>query len=78
MPRRKALEIKKHILRILKQEGELSLRDLDIKVGTNSRTVRTQVDELVFFEKVEILKYPKSERNGRPYTAVRLKCQSAK
>jgi len=73
MARRKALDIKKDILRLLNEVGEMSLRDLDIKINTNSRTIRTQVEELEFFDKVVVTKYPKSDKTGRPYTTVRLK-----
>ncbi len=73
MSRRKALDIKKEIMQVLKQKSELSLRDLDIKVRTNSATIRTQVEELEYFGKVETIKHPKSEKNGRPYITVRLK-----
>ena len=73
MSRRRAIDIKKDILRVLKQNGELSLRDIDIKVNTNSHTIKTQIDELEFFDKVEIIKHPKNDKNGRPFTTVRLK-----
>ena len=72
MSRRKALDIKKEILKVLRQHGELSLRELDIKVNTNSSTIKTQVEELVFFDKVEITKHPKNDKTGRPYTTVKL------
>lgn len=71
--KRKPLDIKKEILRILKENGELSLRELDIKVNTSYQTIRDQVKELEFFGKVETVKHEKSERTGRPYTSVRLK-----
>jgi len=73
MTRRKALDIKKDILKLLKDEGEMSLRDLDIKVNTNSQTIKTQIEELEFFDKVVVLKHPKSDKTGRPFTTVRLK-----
>ena len=73
MARRKALDIKKDILKILKEEGEMSLRDLDIKINTNSRTIRTQVEELEFFDKVVVAKHSKNDKTGRPYTSVKLK-----
>jgi len=73
MTKRKPLNIKKEILRVLKENGELSLRELDIKVNTNYQTIRDQVKELEFFGKVEIIKHEKSEKTGRPYTSVRLK-----
>ena len=73
MVRRKALDIKKDILKILKEEGEMSLRDLDIKINTNSSTIRTQVEELEFFDKVVVTKHSKSDKTGKYYTTVRLK-----
>ena len=73
MNRRKALDIKKEILRVLARDGELSLRELDIKVNTNSHTIRAQIEELDFFDKVIITKHSKNEKNGRPYTTVRMK-----
>lgn len=72
MSRRKALDIKKEILDVLKKHGELSLRELDIKVNTNYQTIRDQVKELEFFGKVEVVKHEKNEKNGRAYTTVRL------
>lgn len=71
--KRKPLNIKKEILRALKENGELSLRELDIKVNTSYQTIRDQVKELEFFGKVEIIKHDKSEKTGRPYTSVKLK-----
>lgn len=73
MSRRKALDIKKEILRVLKKNGELSLRELDIKVNTNYKTIRDQIKELEFFGEIEIIKHEKSEKTGRPYTSVKLK-----
>ena len=70
MARRKALDIKKEILTVLKKENELSLRDLDIKVNTNSHTISTQIEELEFFDKVIVTKHYKNDKNGRPYTTV--------
>lgn len=71
--RRKALDIKKQILKVLKEHGEMSLRDLDIKVNTNSQTIKTQIEELLFFDKVIVIKHPKNDKNGRPYTSVKPK-----
>ncbi len=73
MSRRKALDIKKQILKILREYNEISLRDLDIKTKTNSKTIWTQIEELAFFDKVIIIKHSKNEKNGRPYTTVKLK-----
>jgi len=73
MQRRKALDIKKDILKILEKKEEISLRDLDIRVNTNFRTIRTQIEELEYFGKIVITKHQKNDKNGRPYTTVRLK-----
>ena len=73
MSRRKALDIKKEIIEVLKKEKEVSLRELDIKVNTNYQTIRDQIKELEFFGIVEIIRHEKSEKTGRPYTSVRLK-----
>ena len=71
--KRKPLEIKKKILQILKEKKELSLRELDIKVNTSYQTIRDQVEELEYFDLVEVIKHKKSEKTGRPYTSVKLK-----
>jgi len=71
--KRKALDIKKKILSVLQKEGELSLKALEIKINTGSQTVKTQLEELEFFGKIEIIKHKKSEKTGRPYTSVKLK-----
>lgn len=71
--RRNALAIKKEILDILSKNGELTLRDLDIKANTNSETIRSQIKELEYFGKVIVTKHKKSEKTGRPYTTVKLK-----
>jgi predicted ArsR family transcriptional regulator len=71
--KRKPLEIKKKILQTLKENKELSLRELDIKVNTSYQTIKDQIEELEFFGIVEVIKHKKSEKTGRPYTSVKLK-----
>lgn len=73
MKKRKPLEIKKRILQVLKENKELSLRELDIKVNTGYKTIRDQIEELEFFDLVEVINHKRSEKTGRPYTSVRLK-----
>ena len=73
MGRRKGLEIKKKILEILKEEGELSLEEIERKTNLNNLTVLAHIEELVFFGKVEVIKHKKSEKTGRAFTSVRLK-----
>ena len=71
--KRKPLDIKKEIVKVLRENKELSLRELDIKVNTNYKTIRDQIEELEYFGIVEVIKHKKSEKTGRPYTSVRLK-----
>ena len=73
MKRRAGLEIKKKILQILKEKGEISLGELERKTNTNNKTILNHIKELEFFEKVEIFKHNKSKKTGRPYTSVKLK-----
>ena len=71
--RRKALEIKKGILEVLKKVGEISLRELERKVNTNYSTIKTQVEELEWFDRVIVTHHPKSKKNDKPFTTVKLK-----
>jgi len=71
--KRKVIDIKKAILNTLKKEGELSLKALEIKVNTGSQTISTQIEELEFLGKVEVIKHEKNKLTGRPYTTVKLK-----
>jgi predicted ArsR family transcriptional regulator len=73
MSKRKSLELKKQILKILKEQGEMSLRSLDIKVNTSFKTIRDQIEELEFFGLVEITEHSKNKKTGRPFTSVKLK-----
>lgn len=73
MKRRGGLEIKKKILQILKENGEMSLGRLERKTNANNLTVLNHVEELEFFGKINIIKHEKSEKTGRPYTTIKLK-----
>lgn len=73
MKRREGLDIKKKILQVLKENGEMSLGEIERKTNANNITILKHIKELEFFEKVEIIKHEKSEKTGRPYTSVRLK-----
>jgi len=73
MKKRKPLEIKKRILKILKERGEMSLRELDIKVNTSYQTIRDQIAELEFFGLVTIIHHERNGKTGRPSTTVRLR-----
>ena len=67
------MDIKKKILKILKENGEMSLGEIERKTNSNNKTILSHVKELEFFGKVEIIKHAKSEKTGRPYTSVKLK-----
>jgi len=71
--KRKVIDIKKSILKVLEKEGEISLKALEIKVNTGSQTIQTQTKELEFLGLIEVIKHKKSEKTGRPYTSVKLK-----
>jgi predicted transcriptional regulator len=71
MKRRIALDIKKKILKLL-IEKEMSLRELESKVNTNSKTIKTQINELEYFKLVKVIKHEKSKINGRHFTSVKL------
>jgi predicted ArsR family transcriptional regulator len=73
MKRRGGLEIKKKILQILKENGELSLGEIERKTNANNLTILNHIKELEFFGKIEIVKHKKNEKTGRPYTSVKLK-----
>lgn len=73
MKRRNGLEIKKMILQILRENGEMSLGELERKTNTNNLTILSHIKELEFFDKIERVKHKKSKSTGRPYTSVRLK-----
>ncbi len=73
MKRRDGLEIKKKILQVLKENKELSLRELERKTNTNNLTILNHIKELEYFAFIEVIKHKKSEKTGRPYTSVRIK-----
>lgn len=71
MTRRKALDIKKEILSLLKQK-EMSVRELETKTGTNNLTLKTQLEELQYFGFVDLVHHKKNKKNGREYTTIKL------
>ena len=75
MKRRVGLDIKKKILKILKENGEMSLGEIERKTNTNNLTILNHIKELEFFDKVKVIKHEKNEKTGRPYTSVKLKVQ---
>ncbi len=72
MKRRVGLDIKKKILKILKENGEMSLGEIERKTNTNNLTILNHIKELEFFNKVKVIKHEKNEKTGRPYTSVKI------
>ncbi|AJF63094.1 MAG: hypothetical protein QT11_C0001G0969 [archaeon GW2011_AR20] len=66
------LEIKKRILKALKEEKEISLRRLETKLNIGYNSIKRHCQELEFFRIVNIIKHNKNARNGRPYTSIEL------
>ena len=71
MPRKSGLQIKRQIIRELKNNN-LSIRKLETKLNTNNITIRKHLEELEFFNIVRFIKHKSNERNGRPFTTVEL------
>ncbi len=69
--RKTGLEIKKEILKLLKNE-EYSLRKLERKVNTNYNTIKTHLGELEFLGLIEIVEHERNEINGKPYKTAKL------
>lgn len=70
MPKRTSKEVRKAILEILKDGNPHSLGDLERKVGTNWKTIRTHCDDLLLFNAIIKKEYGKHDQNGRPYVEV--------
>ena len=50
----------------------MSVRELETRVDTNYLTIKTQLDELEFFGFIERVHHNRNDKNGRPFTTVRL------
>jgi len=69
--KRKPLEIKKQILKILKEEGEISVKKLERKINTNYQTILNNCEELQFFGLVKIYKTKEKSLNGKEYLKIK-------
>ena len=72
MEYRSGLEIKKSILKFLK-EGEQVISQLERKINTSDKVIKRHIKELAFLNIVEIIEHKRNEKTGRPYTSIRLK-----
>jgi len=71
MSKRTPYEVRKSILRILK-EKPLSLTQIQTKLSTNYDSVKKNCSELAEYEQVEVTKHDKHSKNGKPYYIVKL------
>lgn len=65
------VDIKRAIIRELGKK-ECSFRELETKTNTGFSVIKRHCVELEFLKIVEIIKHKENEKNGRPYTTVRL------
>ncbi len=72
MKKRSSLELKKAILKYLNKNGEISLKELDMKLRSGFRSIKIQVKELEFFKVIEIVNIDKNPKTGRPSTSVKI------
>ena len=70
--RRKGLEIKKKIIKLLKENKEISLGKIERKTNTNNLTILNHIKELEFFKAIKIIKHKKNSKTGRPSTSIKL------
>jgi predicted transcriptional regulator len=70
--KRKPLEIKKEILKILNSEQKLSIKKLEKKVNTNYQTIINNCKELEYFGFLKIKKTKEKSLNGREYLIAEL------
>jgi len=69
--KRKPLEIKKQIMKILKAEQEISIKKLEKKIHTNYQTILNNCEELEYFGLLKVMKTKENTLNGREYLVVK-------
>lgn len=70
--KRKSVEIKKAILRVLSDGKRYTYAELERKVNTGYRSIVSNCEELKGFNAVTITKQKSHEANGRPYFSVEI------
>lgn len=71
MSKRGSLEIKKKILSLVK-DNELSFAQLERKVNTGYRTIKSNCEELELYGFVKVIDAGKHPVNGRPFFLVKI------
>ncbi len=69
---RAGLDIKKDIIRLLK-EKERSISEMETKLNTSDKVIKRHLKELEFFGIVKITQHKRSPKTGRPYTTAEIK-----
>lgn len=70
--KRKSIEIRKAILKLLNKHGELSLRQLESKVNTASLTIKAHVEDLESLGFVKVKHHKSHPKNKRPYKTCKI------
>lgn len=70
--RRTVIQIRKEILRLLRQNKEMSLRKLESKINTNFETIKRQVSDLQSLGFIVLKQYKSHPRNKRPYQTCKI------
>lgn len=71
MKYRSGLEIKKEIIKLLKQK-ECVISYLERKINTSDRVLKRHLKELEYLGIVKITKHEKNAKTGRPYTTAKI------
>jgi len=71
MKYRTGLEIKKEIIKLLK-EREHVINQLERKINTSDKVLKRHLKELEYLGIVKITRYKKSKKTGRPYSVARI------
>lgn len=67
MERRNAIDIRKEILRSLKENREMSIRKIESKINTNFNTIKRQVQDLESLGFIKIIENDSHPKNKRPF-----------
>ena len=78
MSKRGSQDIKKLILKTLDKEGSLTFAQLERKLNTGFRTIKSNCEELEEFGAVNIINKEKHEATGRAYFLVNITQQGRK
>ena len=70
--RRTAIQIRKEILKLLKQNKEISLRRLESKINTHFETIKRQIKDLESLGFIILKQYLAHPRNKKPYQTCKI------